>query len=243
MARHLVMADVHSNLEALGAVLRDAASTMGGYDDVWVAGDVVGYGPYPGECISQLRQVAALCVGGNHDLGAIGELDLAWFNEDASYVCRWTTDHISSEHREYLAALPLTVTTGQFLLVHGSPRDPAREYVTSVEQANLLAASCDARHCLVGHTHRPAAFAVDAPISYPALDGAVVSLKSERLVLNPGAVGQPRDGDPRAAYGLLDDCSLTFEFHRVEYDVSATSSVLLKEGLPKALAMRLHCGY
>lgn len=242
MARHLVMADVHSNLEALDAVLRDA-SLVGGFDDVWVAGDIVGYGPFPSECISQLRQVSALCVSGNHDLGAVGCLSLSWFSEEASQACMWTTEHICSEERDFLVALPDSVNLGQLLMVHGSPRDPTREYVTSVREANALAAYCDARHCLVGHTHCPAAFALDAPVAYPALDGAVVSLIGERLVLNPGAVGQPRDGDPRAAYGVLDDVSLTFEFHRVEYDVSATSSEVLRAGLPKALAMRLHCGY
>ena len=242
MARHLVLADVHSNLEALDAVLGDAR-LAGGFDDVWVAGDIVGYGPFPGECISRLRQVDALCVSGNHDLGVVGSLDLSWFNEQASQACKWTAGHISSEEQDFLAGLPDFMSIGSLLMVHGSPRDPACEYVTSVREANALAVYCDARHCLAGHTHRPAAYGMDTPVEYPALDGAVLSLKGERLLLNPGAVGQPRDGDPRAAYGVLDDGSLTFEFHRVEYDVSATSSAVLRQGLPKALAMRLHCGY
>ena len=242
MARHLVLADVHSNLEALDTVLRDARNLTGGFDDVWVVGDIVGYGPFPGECISRLKQVDALCVAGNHDLGVVGRLDLTWFNPEAAEACKWTAAHVSTEDRDFLVGLPESRILGSFLMVHGSPRDPSREYVTSVRQANALAAYCQSTHCLVGHTHCPAAFGLDVPVSHPVCDGAVVNLRGGRLVLNPGAVGQPRDGDPRAAYGMLDENSLTFEFHRVEYDVTATSSAVLREGLPKALAMRLHCG-
>ena len=243
MARHLVLADVHSNLEALDAVLRDAAAQQGGFDDVWVAGDIVGYGPCPSECIFRLKEIDALCVAGNHDLGVVGRLDLAWFNQEAAEACRWTAGNLSSEERDFLAGLPEFRTQGMALVVHGSPRDAVREYVTSVRIANAVATRCESRVCLVGHTHCPVAFGMDAPVAHPACDGAEVSLRGERLVLNPGAVGQPRDGDARAAYAILDDSSLTFEFHRVEYDVAATSSSMLRAGLPKALAMRLHCGY
>jgi len=243
MARHLVLADIHSNLEALDAVLRDAAAQQRGFDDVWVVGDIVGYGPCPGECISRLRQIDAFCVAGNHDLGVVGRLDLAWFNREASQACRWTAARLSSEDMEYLDVLPQSGMIGTALVVHGSPRDPVREYVVSVEVANALAPTCGTRLCVVGHTHSPAAFGIDAPTVHPSGDGAAVDLSGGRLLLNPGAVGQPRDGDARAAYGVLDTGSSTFEFHRTEYDVAATSSVMLREGLPRALAMRLHCGY
>jgi len=243
MARHLVLADVHSNLEALDAVLQDAAAQRGGFDDVWVVGDIVGYGPFPSECISRLKEVNALCVAGNHDLGAVGRLDFAWFNQEAAEACRWTAEHVSSEERDYLAGLPESRTFGTVLLVHGSPRDPVREYVTSVRIANALSTHCKATLCLVGHTHCPAAFGMDAPVTHPTCDGAEVDLRSQRLLVNPGAVGQPRDGDARAAYAVLDENALTFEYHRVEYDVAATSSAMLRAGLPQALAMRLHCGY
>ena len=243
MARHLVLADIHSNLEALDAVLRDAAAQRGGFDDVWVAGDIVGYGPCPAECISRLKQVDAFCVAGNHDLGVVGRLDLAWFNREAAEACRWTATRLSSEDRDYLERLPQSRMIGTALVVHGSPRDPVREYVTSVRVANAMAPNCRTRICVVGHTHCPAAFGMDAPTIRPSCEGAEVALSSERLVLNPGAVGQPRDGDARAAYAVLDDDSSVFEFHRTEYDVAATSSAMLREGLPRALAMRLHCGY
>jgi len=243
MARHLVLADIHSNLEALDAVLVDARALRGGFDDVWCAGDIVGYGPFPGECIARLRDLAALCVAGNHDLGVTGKLELSWFNNEAAEACRWTAGQISSGDLRFLAALPQSRSLGPFLVVHGSPRDPVREYVTSAQMAGTLASYCDSTHCLVGHTHCPAAFGMEPPALHPVGDSVVVRIQTGRFLLNPGAVGQPRDGDPRAAYAIYDDSARVFEFHRVEYNVGIAASAIISRGLPKCLAMRLHCGY
>lgn len=234
-----MLADIHSNLEALHAVLADAS----GYDDVWVLGDIVGYGPHPHECLEIVRELNAACVAGNHDLGAVGSYPLEWFNQVAREACAWTSRQLSEGDALFLQGLPHILSIGQFMLVHGSPRQPASEYVTSPQLATEMGAVCTCTHCLVGHTHRAAAFSLEMPSVLPCQAGVSVSLAQGRLLLNPGAVGQPRDGDSRAAYGVLDEGECTFEFHRVVYDVEATSAEIVRQGLPEALGMRLHAGY
>jgi predicted phosphodiesterase len=244
MGRCLLLADVHSNLQALEAVLDDARRN-GGFDSVWLLGDVVGYGPQPDECVERLRQESLVAVAGNHDLGAVGRADLARFNADAAEACAWSGTRLSESSRRYLLQLPLCHHVSPFLLVHGSPRDPVWEYVTSPSQAAALAPFCNETHCVVGHTHCQSAFAMRKPVE-SATDSAVMTSRlalSGRLIINPGAVGQPRDGDPRAAYAILGTDAGAVSFYRVPYDVHATTALMLRMGLPVALAGRLHAGY
>ena len=240
----LVLADVHSNLRALRAVLDDAAS-RGGFDGIWLLGDSVGYGPEPNECIDLLRQHPLTAVAGNHDFGVLESSVLTRFNAQAAEACRLNAQLLSESSRLFLRGLLQTQCMPPFFLVHGSPRDPLWEYVVDAARATLSSASCPQEYCLVGHTHCPAYFhgAPDAAGSHqrPVEDDAVVL--EARAVINPGSVGQPRDGDPRASYLLLDLSRRVATFHRVPYDVEGTIDAMRRVGLPEPLARRLHAGY
>ncbi len=239
MGRSLLLADVHGNLRALEAVLNDAAS-HGGFDRILMLGDLVGYGPEPDECVELLREHPLIAVAGNHDLGAAGRADLGRFNPDAAIACEWCSRRLSISSLRFLEDLPLRHVEAGLLLVHGSPRDPIWEYMVSPYIAAQNLAHCAEKHCLVGHTHQPAIYSmtgssVEVVSSSVALDG--------RLAVNPGSVGQPRDGDPRAAYAMLDIARNVVTFHRVVYDVGATADAIVHQGLPRSLAQRLHTGY
>jgi diadenosine tetraphosphatase ApaH/serine/threonine PP2A family protein phosphatase len=240
MGRSLLLADVHANLRALDAVLQDAG-LGGGFDSVWVLGDVVGYGPEPDECVARLREYPLVCVAGNHDLGAAGSIDLRTFNPDAAAACLWSRRRLSASSLLFLRELPLELRVPPFLLVHGSPRDPVWEYVTSSEDAVRAGSFCVETHCLAGHTHLPRVLDMVADSVPPRIPEAGVGLAG-RLFINPGAVGQPRDGDPRAAYAVLDGDAGVVSFHRVAYDVRRTADDMVRGGLPVALAWRLHTG-
>src|SRR5688572_22976707 len=232
--RIAVLSDIHGNLPALEAVL----VALRPYDAVWQLGDIVGYGPQPDEVVARLAAEGATGVRGNHDSAAIGELDTGSFNDDARAAVEWTAEQISGETRRWLAALPLVAIDEPFTLVHGSPRDPTWEYVysSSIARANL--AEFDTKHCLVGHTHVPLVFrerksggvesAVARADSKVAIDGA-------RLIVNPGSVGQPRDGDPRASAMILDTDAHTFEWHRIEYPIEKVQRLMAEHKLPKRL--------
>ncbi len=233
------MADVHSNLRALTAVIDDALR-LGGFDSIWMLGDVVGYGPEPNECIALLQTQSLVCVAGNHDLGVAGRIDLSQFNPVAAEACLWTRGRLSASSSQFLGELTERCARESFVLVHASPREPIWEYVTSAVQARQLAAYCEKTHCLVGHTHSPLALSMletEVPFRDGLLQAGKVLLRG-RLIINPGGVGQPRDGDPRAAYGILDMSAGTFSFHRVKYDVTGTVRAIHRSGLPSSLARR-----
>jgi len=240
----LLLADVHANLRALNAVLDDA-SDRGGFEVVWMLGDIVGYGPEPDECVERLREYPLVCVAGNHELGTVDRMDLNLFNREAAAACAWGRTRLSERSLQFLSDLPLEQRVQPFHLVHGSPRNPAWEYIVSAAGAFRAGRFCLETHCLVGHTHCPVAYSMvpGEPVTGgPVSDGSTVVLQG-RLLINPGAVGQPRDGDPRAAYAVLDADRKTVTFHRVAYDVAGTSEMMLRRGLPPALARRLHDGY
>jgi len=243
--RYAILADVHSNLTALDAVLSDIED-CGGVDEVWCLGDIVGYGPDPCECVSRVRQVARVSVMGNHDAAAIGTLDLAAFNPQAATASRWTAARLGTEDAGYLAQLPLRARKEDFTLVHGSPRDPIWEYLLSAAAAGENLPHFTTTHCLVGHTHVPAVFVCDAEGGCNGSllrPGSPVPLPGKgRLIVNPGAVGQPRDGDPRASYALYDSQAGLLELHRVPYDIRATQARMVEHGLPRALVARLSRG-
>jgi diadenosine tetraphosphatase ApaH/serine/threonine PP2A family protein phosphatase len=238
--RFAVLSDIHANLAALDAV-RDDLPTV---DETWVLGDIVGYGPQPNEVIRALQEMGARSVMGNHDGAAIGSVDARWFNPDAASAIEWTVQVVDDNARAYLAALPDVRRDGELTAVHGSPRDPTWEYVTGpgVAAANLSA--FDTRLCLHGHTHVPVIFsAEDGRIEIvPATPDAPLRLDAARALVNPGSVGQPRDGNPAASYLVLDTDSGTAEFRRVTYDVARTQQLMGEVGLPARLAERLSYG-
>lgn len=237
--RYAILADIHANLEALEAVLADGEE-RGGFDQIWCLGDIVGYGPDPGPCIERLRGYPHRAVAGNHDWAAIGRLELSGFNPDAAAAALWTAERLSAEEAGYLDSLPLQSGKEDFTLVHGSPRSPIWEYLASPGVAQACFPLFSTPFCLVGHTHIPALFRERqgmAPL--PPL----LSLSGERLILNPGGVGQPRDGDPRAAYALYDDQARGVYHFRVSYDIATTQGKMVERGLPPTLAARLSLGW
>jgi len=238
--RIAVLSDIHSNLVALDAVLAHA----GPVDAVWHLGDVVGYGPDPDGVVARLVEVGAIGVLGNHDAAALGGPEIAWFNPDARSAAAWTRDRISGTTAAWLTEQPVTRVVEGFSLVHGSPRDPLREYVTTPEIARANLDYLTTTYGFHGHTHVPVAFVErGARIALVrAVDAASLSLSRDRALVNPGSVGQPRDGDPRASYATLDTAAATVSWHRVAYDVTAVQSAMHAVRLPPRLAERLAFG-
>ena len=242
--RALIVSDVHSNLEAFQGVIEDAES-RGGFDQIWSLGDLIGYGPDPGSCIDLMRRHDHLGVAGNHDLASIGKLGLEAFNPYAAAANRWTATQLTEEHVEYLSGLDLRLELDQFTVVHGSPRDPVWEYVVSVGSAVASFSHFDTYRCLVGHSHIPficrrvgeGAVFLEFPLDTP------IRLGTDRLIINPGGVGQPRDGDPRASYAIYDSAEEAVVHHRVEYDIPTTQEKMRRHGLPDYLVERLTQGW
>ena len=220
------------------------AKERSGFDQIWSLGDLVGYGPDPGECIDLIRQYDGLAVAGNHDLAAIGKLSTEAFNVHAKAAAHWTMDQLTQDHRDYLGGLPLKIEADNFTLAHGSPRDPVWEYVVSPESAAANFLHFDTYRCLVGHSHIPF-------ICRPQEDSAVfqqfpldtpIELANDRMIVNPGSLGQPRDGDPRATYVIYDSDAGTVCHYRTEYDIPKTQERMADRGLPEFLATRLASG-
>jgi predicted phosphodiesterase len=242
--RIAVLSDIHANLAALDAVRADLPPV----DQVWVLGDIVGYGPHPNEVIGRLQAMGARSVLGNHDGAAIGTVDPAHFNPDARAAIEWTASVVDDNSRAYLAALPTVRRDGDLTAVHGSPRDPIWEYITSPGIAAANFEHFDTRACLFGHTHLPIAFRLLADGVEPliGLPGDRVELDGARALLNPGSVGQPRDGLPDAAYAILEldgaGGAASIAFHRVRYDVDRTQRAMRDRNLPARLVERLSYG-
>ena len=238
-----VISDVHANLCALEAVL--AAIDRERPDAVWCLGDVVGYGPQPSSCRALVAARTDLCLAGNHDLGALGLLDLDEFSPDAAEAARWTTGVLTEEDRSFLAALEPAAILPEAALYHGSPREPVWEYVLSGEAVLAALELAPRPLVLVGHSHVPLAVTLldDEDLTgglVPA--GVEADLSLGRWLLNPGSVGQPRDGDPRAAWLLLDLEARRASFRRVVYPVEETQRQLRAAGLPGSLVERLAAG-
>jgi len=238
--RVAVLSDIHSNLTALDAVLAAA----GPVDAIWHLGDIVGYGPDPDGVVRRLVEVGAVGVRGNHDAAAAGGSEIDWFNTDARRAMEWTRTVISGATVAWLRSLPERLTVEGCELVHGSPREPIWEYVTSVPVARANLAVLASPTGLNGHTHVPIAFVEHdgrVDVVGPGHDSEL-ELRGRRALLNPGSVGQPRDGDPEAAYAILDPGEGRISWHRVAYDIGAVQEAMRAVGLPGGLAARLSLG-
>jgi diadenosine tetraphosphatase ApaH/serine/threonine PP2A family protein phosphatase len=238
--RIAVISDIHSNLVALDAVLAAAGSV----DATWHLGDVVGYGPEPDAVVERLTERGAVGVRGNHDAAAAGGSEIDWFNPEAKAAMEWTRSTISATTKTWLEALPKKREVGGLTLVHGSPPDPTWEYVTTVSIARASLSAISTPHGLHGHTHVPIVFTdVDGRMrAFEPRAGNSVALDQGRMFLNPGSVGQPRDGDPRASYLVLDLDAGTATWGRVAYDIDSVMRSMRAAGLPERLAERLRHG-
>ncbi|HSC49104.1 MAG TPA: metallophosphoesterase family protein [Gaiellaceae bacterium] len=240
--RVAVISDVHANWHALEAVLAEIEREEP--DELWCLGDLVGYGPRPNPCCAAVERRAATCLAGNHDLGVLGTIDLHEFAGDAVDAARWTRSVLAGGSRTFLESLRPQGRRDGVELFHASPRDPVWEYVITVEAAAAAFELTESQVVLVGHSHVPLAISLADGVVDGGLapGGTGTRLGSGRWLLNPGSVGQPRDGDPRAAWLLLDLDVGRAEHRRVAYEVALTQDEIRERGLPSALAQRLAHG-
>jgi diadenosine tetraphosphatase ApaH/serine/threonine PP2A family protein phosphatase len=240
--RVAVISDIHANLHALEAVL--AALDADPPDELWCLGDLVGYGPKPNECCALVQAQAAVCLCGNHDLAVRGTIDLAEFSGDAGTAAAWTRDVLGDEARAFLDGLEPSGKAADVALFHGSARDPVWEYVLSDEAAVTTLLLTEEPLVLVGHSHAALQVALRDTVLEGGLapDGTELEFRDARWLLNPGSVGQPRDGDPHAAFLRLDLVTRRASFRRVAYDIELTQSEIRDAGLPESLAERLAVG-
>jgi diadenosine tetraphosphatase ApaH/serine/threonine PP2A family protein phosphatase len=241
--RVVIIADVHANLDAFQAVLRDAEAE-GTLDALWCLGDTVGYGAEPDACIDLLCSYPQEAIAGNHDLAAIGAIRTRDFNPHAAAAARWTSETLSPEHKQWLATLPSVAVVGElFTLTHGSLFDPVWEYLVYAEAAADHLTRQTTPYGFVGHSHLPLVFVEGVQTRTLLEHGARLDLDAKRFVANPGSVGQPRDGDARAAYAIVDTDAGHVTFHRVEYDIASAQAKIRAAGLPETLAARLARGH
>jgi predicted phosphodiesterase len=241
--RIAIVSDIHGNRHAFEAVLEAIAASS--CEEVWCLGDLVGYGAEPDACVELAGRHAAICLAGNHDLGVVGALPLEEFSRGAQLAARWTQETITEETLEYLKALEPSNLDEEVGLYHASPRDPIWEYVLSPLQAELCLDVQTHRICLIGHSH--------VALSFTRAPGAAATgqtraadeeldLTSGEWLINPGSVGQPRDGDPRAAWLELDVDRSFACYRRTEYDIEGAAEAIREARLPDSLAERLAYG-
>jgi diadenosine tetraphosphatase ApaH/serine/threonine PP2A family protein phosphatase len=244
--RVAAIADIHANLPALEAVLAEVEAA--GAEEVWCLGDVVGYGAEPDACADLVRERCDVCLAGNHDLAVLGELPVSAFSKAAAAAVAWTREQVADRTLAFLRGLEPAGGREGVALFHASPRDPVWEYVLSIEQAEACIDAQPQRLCLIGHSHaqlffaRPEGEEPGAARGARTGDGALLDLSRDVWLLNPGSVGQPRDGDPRAAWLELDTDEQTARFRRVPYPIDRAAARIAAAGLPRRLADRLRIG-
>jgi predicted phosphodiesterase len=241
--RIAVLSDIHGNLHALDAVLADVERED--VHEIWCLGDVVGYGADPNDCCARIREQADVVLAGNHDMAVTGDLSLEEFSRGAAIAARWTQETISDANLEFLRALRPLGEEGDIGLYHASPRDPVWEYVLSALLAELCFDVQRQRVALIGHSHVALSFVRpegDVATGEPRRDGDDLDISVGEWLLNPGSVGQPRDGDPRAAWLMLDLDRHRASWRRVDYDIAGAAAAIRAARLPDSLAERLGYG-
>ena len=238
--RYGIIADIHSNLEALEAVLE--VHDAKGVESYLSTGDLVGYGADPCACIDRVREIGTVVTAGNHDWAAANRLSLDYFNPYAREAIYWTQERLSPEHFRYLEELPLTEKVDDITLVHGTLYDPENfDYLLTAYDAHLSLQTLTTPLCLVGHSHVPITFLLDGHVTFsfePETDLTGV----EKAIVNPGSVGQPRDENPKAACGFYDSETKMITIERVPYDIEKATAKIIRAGLPEVLAERLWLG-
>jgi diadenosine tetraphosphatase ApaH/serine/threonine PP2A family protein phosphatase len=241
--RVAIVSDIHGNRHAFEAVV--GATRAEGVDELWCLGDLVGYGADPDACVALAAEHCAICLSGNHDLAVTGALSLDDFSRGAALAAEWTIETISDEARDWLAALSPSGEADGFGLFHASPRDPVWEYVLSSLAAELCLDAAGRRISFIGHSHVALAFhraEGEVATGETRRGGEAADLAGGEWLINPGSVGQPRDGDPRAAWLLLDTAAPHAAWRREEYDVAGAAAAIRGARLPESLAERLTRG-
>ena len=239
--RYAIISDIHANLEALEAVLADIKKEK--VDKCVCAGDIVGYGANPHECIELTREHCPVCVAGNHDFATIEKTNIEFFNQYARQATLWTRQNITEDDRKYLESLPLVADVDDcFTLVHGTLYAPALfDYIQTTFDAYLSLQVLQKPLCFVGHSHVPISFFLDDAVTY-STDSVIRLKEGVKAIINVGSVGQPRDDDPRAAYAMYDTEKNLVVIKRVEYDVEKAIKKIRDAGLPEILGERLRYG-
>jgi predicted phosphodiesterase len=241
--RVAIASDIHGNKQAFQAVI--AAAEGDGVDELWCLGDLVGYGGEPDACVALAEAHCTVCLAGNHDLAVVDVLSLEEFSRGAALAAQWTKDVIQPETREYLLSLAPQGSAEGVGLFHASPRDPIWEYVLSGLTAELCFDVTDFRLSLIGHSH--VALSFHRPEGQPASgatrrEGTELEVTDGEWLINPGSTGQPRDGDARAAWLVLDTERWTVGWRRAEYDIAGAQAAIRAAHLPDSLAERLQYG-
>jgi putative phosphoesterase len=228
-----LISDIHGNLPALETVLEGLRDAR--VDTIVCLGDTVGYGPYPNECLARVRETCSVVLKGNHDSGLIGETSVEDFNQYGLKALLWSQARVTEENKEYLRALPFTVVQESITLAHASPLHPADwTYILTLRAARVNFSAFTTTICFIGHTHVPVIINEDLTVGE--------FRKGTRCIINIGSVGQPRDGNPDAAYGIYDTLEDDFVLYRTPYDIQKTADAIIAAGLPEYLARRLFQG-
>ncbi len=240
--RYAIISDIHSNLEALKTVLLEIEKEQ--VDKIFCLGDIVGYGPYPNECIELVKKNCEIILAGNHDYACIDRDELMYFNRFAKEAIEWTLSVLTKENIKFISELPFQSVRNNFCMVHSNPYRPESwEYILDLDEAIFNFSKFNEQICFIGHSHRPIVFLESDEQKYSTLEDSKVFINSNfRYIINVGSVGQPRDNNPAAAFSLFDTSEQSSELIRVGYDVEKTCTKMKKLGLPQFLADRLLTG-
>ncbi|MBN1898708.1 MAG: metallophosphoesterase family protein [Spirochaetes bacterium] len=247
----LIIADIHSNLEALKETFLYIKKIKMNISRTFVLGDIIGYGPFPNECIDFVKNLSnCTCTPGNHEWALLGKMPISYFNENAKQAILWTKKVLTKNNRDYiLYNLPMTEKLEyddmEYLFLHGSPTNKIEEYIVNPYIAKKNFKEFDENVCFFAHTHVPMMYMSDKNevTSLYLEDGIIFKLDHDiKYLINIGSIGQPRDGDPRASFGILDTSTKKLTIKRIDYDYAKTQKYIMKAGLPEILASRLAWG-
>ena len=240
-SNYAVISDVHSNAEALRSVLRDIKKRQ--IQDIFFLGDAVGYGPEPNESVGLLKSECKTIIAGNHDWGVLGLTETGSFNEYARIALAWTRGVLTADNYEILRTSPLKseISEMDITLVHATPCEPEKwHYLLTLSDAEINFKYMQTAICFVGHSHWPFIIEMSLSGEFKTNKQEMHKTKGSRYIINAGSIGQPRDGDPRACYALVDESRV--ELVRVGYDIQSTQKKMSEAGLPHALIERLSYG-